>query len=274
MSEPADKAGQSYWDGAWRGRPLPPPFDPESPTLTACVDRAIDRYLKAAWAHLDPRASSFLEVGCGASGILPWVGRRYGFSVAGLDYSPDGIAQSEALLAREGVRGDVRLGDLFAPPDDMLGRYDVVFSNGLVEHFADTAGCVRAVARFARPGGRVVTLVPNLAGAIGSVQKLLDRSVYDVHVPLDREALRDAHAAAGLDVRSATYLVSVNFGVTNTARLAPSPRRAVARAAQRVLVDLSRLVWVVESFAGELPAGRALSPYVAVVAAVPSSTRA
>lgn len=272
MAERDDKAGQAYWDGAWRDRPLPPRFDPDATHLTACVDRGFERFFQRAFAGV-PREGSLVEVGCGASVLLPYFGRRFGFSLAGVDYSPDGVEQSRALLAREGVEGDVRQGDLFAPPDDLLGRFDVVFSLGLVEHFTDAPGCLRALARLARPGGRVVTVIPNLAGAIGAVQKVLDRSVYDVHVPHDRESLREAHAAAGLTVTSAEYLLAMNFGVLNVSRLRPSPRALLARAAMRVLVDASRAVWRYESLAGELTPRRGLSPYVCVVARVGDSAR-
>lgn len=270
MTDRDDKAGRDYWDGAWRDRPLPPRFDPDATNLTACVDREFERFFRRAFRDIRTESASLVEVGCGASVILPYLGRRFGFALTGIDYSPDGVEQSRALLARESVAGDVREGDLFAPPDELRERFDVVFSLGLVEHFTDAPRCLRALAALARPGGSLVTIIPNLAGSIGAVQKLLDRSVYDVHVPHDRESLRAAHAAAGLRVRSAEYLLAVNFGVLNISRLAPSPRALVARATMRALVDLSRAVWRYESVAGPLTPSRKFSPYIAVVAEVPS----
>ena len=267
MTTNDDKAGREYWESAWSGRSLPPRFDPDAPTLTACVDRTVDRFLRDATDGLDPRATAVVEVGCGASTILPFLAVRHGFRVAGLDYSPEGAAQSRALLARDGVAGEVHVADPFALPEALVGAFDVAWSNGLVEHFADTAGCVRAIAKLVRPGGRVVTMIPNMAGAVGRAQRYLDRAVYDAHVPLDREALAAAHEGAGLQVRRCDYLHSVNFGVVNAARA----RGVVRRAVQRALVDASRAVWRYESLAGELPAGRRFAPYVGCVAVAPPS---
>ncbi|WP_437830178.1 methyltransferase domain-containing protein [Sorangium sp. So ce1153] len=36
---------------------------------------------------------------------------------------------------------------------------DAVVSPGVVEHFEDTAGCLRACARYLRPGGPIITEV-------------------------------------------------------------------------------------------------------------------
>ena len=262
MVTPDDKAGQGYWETEWSSRALPPRFDPDSTRLSACVDRSIDGFFAAAWEGLDTRAATLVEVGCGASAILPFLALRYGFRVAGIDYSPEGVTQSKALLARDGVTGEVHQCDLFAPPAALVGAFDVAWSNGLVEHFSDTAACVAAIARLVKPGGRAVTMIPNLAGLAGPVQRFLDRAVYDAHVPLDREALREAHVAAGLRVRRCDYVHSVNFGVCNGSRA----RGALRRLVHRTLVDASRAVWQYESLARPLTPGRALAPHIACVA--------
>ncbi|WP_436620554.1 class I SAM-dependent methyltransferase [Sorangium sp. So ce136] len=45
------------------------------------------------------------------------------------------------------------------PPERFVGAIDAVVSLGVVEHFEDTAGCLRACARYLRPGGRIITEV-------------------------------------------------------------------------------------------------------------------
>jgi hypothetical protein len=157
----------------------------------------------------------------------------------------------------------VTCADLFAPPDALLGRFDVVTSFGVVEHFDDTAGCVRALARMLRPGGMVLTEVPNMAGGVGAIQRALDRAVYDMHVPLDAEALATAHRDAGLVDVSSEYLVFASSGVLNADELPPSIAKSAKRALiLRPLAALSLGIWCLESAGVRLPPNRWTSPYV------------
>ena len=94
--------------------------------------------------------------------------------MSGLDYSDIGCQKSRAILRNEGVEGQIFHGDMFDPPAHLKGKFDVVFSNGLVEHFEDTKKAVSACASFLKPGGMMVTLIPNLSGMLGPLQQILD----------------------------------------------------------------------------------------------------
>lgn len=265
---PRDLAGRTYWDDVWDGKALPPPMRPEDDRLGAWVDRRFHDFFTEAFAGLRGPAVRLCEVGCGCSVWLPYFARAFGFTVEGIDYSPPGVAQSQAILRREGVDGKVHLADLFAPDPALLGGADVVVSNGVVEHFQDTAQALRAKAALARPGGLVVTVIPNMVGAVGRAQRWLDPEVFAAHVPLDVERLRDAHVAAGLTVLRCAYHVATNFGACNASRLPPG--LSLKGLAHRGLVDASRLVWQLERRVGPLPAGRRFAGYVVAVAARPS----
>ena len=45
-------------------------------------------------------------------------------------------------------------------PENLSGRFDLVFDGGTLEHVFDVASALRAVCRFTKPGGRVVHLSP------------------------------------------------------------------------------------------------------------------
>ena len=152
-------------------------------------------------------------------------------------------------------------------------QYDVVFSFGLVEHFDDTPGIVRRLARFARPGGAVLTLIPNMRGVVGTVQKALSREIYDIHVPLSAAALSEAHAAAGLALRAGGYLMPAHFGVCNAgpSRRGGEAAHVVRQLAYRGTVALSTaLLWVDETIK-RIPASEMMSPYAFALATKPAA---
>src|SRR5207247_404436 len=131
-----------------------------------------------------------VEVGCARSAVLPLFAKRLGFRVAGIDYSPNGCEQTRLMLEREGVTGDIYCCDVFSIPDDLVERFDMVVSFGLIEHFSDTMAIVAALSRLLRPGGLIFTSVPNMHGITGFVQKTLNKRIYDIHVPITAEAMR------------------------------------------------------------------------------------
>lgn len=269
-----DRAGLRYWDDLWVGQELPPPIEPRARGWRNNVNRRLDTLFRAAFDAHVPARGKLLEIGCGGSVMLPYFAKEHGFEISGLDYSPEGCAKEETILAREGVTGRIACADLFIPPRDMLESFDAVTSFGVVEHFTDTDTCIRAVAGFARRGGLVVTMVPNLGGVPGAVHRLLNRKVYEAHVPLTPMRLRDAHIRAGLTILEARHFISTYFDEKNLLGLDPKRLSTrVKRAVVRTLNLFSAVVWTIEGVVRrEFPATRALSPYVIVLAKRPAVT--
>lgn len=212
---------QFYWDRTWIDSEIPPPVDLSDKSLRNHATLAMHRHFEEVLAPLRGRQARMIELGCAQSKWLPYFARHWGFQVAGLDTSDLGCQRAREMLAAAGVRGEIERGDMFDPPREMRERFDVVLSLGLVEHFTDTASAVTACAAFARPGGTVLTIIPNVNGIPGLLQRTLDRDVYDVHVPLDASLLADAHIKAGLSVSRCEYLLSANFAVVNHPGLRP-----------------------------------------------------
>lgn len=149
----------------------------------------------------------------------------------------------------------------------MLEAFDAVFSNGVVEHFEDTAGVLRAIGRFVKPSGVIVTIIPNMTGLIGRLQKLVNRGVYDIHVPLDVPALTEAHRAAGLSLIDCYYLNSFNLMVVNTRNAqAGFVGRTLRKALAYAFMAISHLAWPIERLWGPFPRTRRWSSLVIAVA--------
>ena len=255
---------KEYWSNKYVASDFPRPVDVGDKSLKNYFRRYQHRDFarRVREFGLGP-GSKLLEVGCGGSIWLPYFAREHGFEVTGLDYSAQGCAAAEHVLKREGVEGKVVCGDMFDPPEGMAGAFDMVTSYGVVEHFTDTAAAVGACAAFLRPGGAMMTLIPNLAGLSGVGLKYFNRPVYDIHVPMAAPDLARAHEQAGLEVVDCDYVTPMWFSDWDVP--AEDPRKG-----RRLLRNLlwygsaafSAGVWALDDLTGNhIPGSRLFSPW-------------
>ena len=164
-----------HWDRYWeQARSLPIATEPgDQPSTTAILD-VLDRYTASA-APL-----SVLEVGGAPGGYLVHLWRRFGHDVCVLDNSPVGIELTRRNFEMLGVPGRALDRDLFST-EQPVEQFDVVYSLGLVEHFADTTAVVAAHLAYVRPGGRLIVGCPNLLGINGALLRYLSPSALEWH---------------------------------------------------------------------------------------------
>jgi len=258
------RASKEYWESLWREGKLPRAVNPRDHSLKNEAGLKFDalfRQVFAAERH-PSYAPNLLELGCARSAWLPYFSKEFGFCVTGVDYSPLGCDQAKAILAMEGIEGDVTLADISSAPPRLLNRFNYVVSFGLVEHFEATDECLRSCGAFLKPGGTMVTVIPNMNGLVGRLQKWLAREVYDVHIPLDAKALRRAHEAAGLEILRCEYFCFLHFGVLTLNRIRQS---FLGLWFSRGLNAISAATWILERMGVRLPANRLTSPYVVCV---------
>lgn len=248
--DPAARVSASYWDEVWQGagradtRSEPSRWNVGNRNLQAAVR-----------AHL-AGAESLLEIGCAPGKWLAWARRALGCTVAGLDFSEHGIAQTRHRLHVAGVDADVRCEDLFAS-SFAAGSFHAVWSAGVVEHFDDPVPCLRRHVELTRRGGRILVTIPNYGGWYGRMQGRLDPDNLAIHnlKLMSAEALGDALRAAG-----ATDVIARPFGrfspwLLSLDRAMP---RAIARAASLALnaAGLVQPIEVPSLCPGILAAGR------------------
>lgn len=264
-SSQVDKAGHAYWDKTWSELDTPMAFDPHDQSLDNTFYTRVHKYFDSMIAKR--KDLKILEIGC-AHSIWPLYFTRYhGARVDGLDYSETGCAKTMAMWNTHGLKGRIFCADMFDPPSDMKGQYDLVMSFGVVEHFKDTAACLKACAAFVKPGGQMFTMIPNMAGLVGTLQKMVDRNVYDIHVPLSCRNLMDAHTSADLFIEEARYFMGLHLGVVNSGHYTGQP---IDRFLRRALSIPGKILWMAEKSGLHLPANRVTSPYIFTLAKVQS----
>ncbi len=263
------KSTVDYWDENWRRT-----SDDETFALLnerrGYYWRRMERVFKKSFAELETAKCSLIEIGAGASEWLPYLHRRFGFTVAGLDYSDLGCRRARDILARTSTPGDIYQADMFDPPPGLGQKFDVVVSFGVVEHFADTASTLAACSAYARPGGLILTLIPNMRGLYGWIYRIFNRKVYDIHVPLSLKELKRAHADAGLEPVLHEHILGMP-GVIDRYRDEPVAFRRLVR---KVAFQFSRVTWALEERGWGMPENPFTSPYMVCVARKPPLTAA
>src|SRR4249919_474371 len=128
-----------------------------NPVRLAYIRDMIDMHWQADECGLRPlEGKSALDVGCGA-GLLAEPLARLGAKVTGLDASPELIAVAREHAGHQDLEIDYRAGDLL----ELEGQFDLVTCVEVIEHVADPAAFVKALARRLAPGGLLILSTPN-----------------------------------------------------------------------------------------------------------------
>jgi len=191
----SDAAGKEFWNATWAH--LPP----------------VERYQGPVFEH-HPILTKFLakagggeaiEVGCVPGNYMIYLAKEFQYHVSGIDYSENLPYVRENLQFNGIWDAELFHCDLFefSPPR----QYDLVFSQGFVEHFDDYQLVVRKHEALAAPGGLVIIIVPNLMHLHRILCGYFAPEILSVHrFPLmHAQILRRTLEDAGLEVLHCQY---------------------------------------------------------------------
>ena len=269
-SDAIDRAGKAYWDAIW-STPADSlqAVDPRTRSIWGYRDRQFHQIFADLFARRNGQSAALMEIGCARSVWLPYFAREFRFSVFGLDYSERGAREAREVLEGNGVDGSIACTDLFQPPAGWLEKFDVVVSFGVMEHFQDTANALHGAGAYLKPGGLMITEIPNLVGINGWLQRLVNKPVFDIHIPMSTDTLAAQHRAAGLDVLKCEYVVAPDFGVLNLAGL---QQNLIWRIKDRLLFALrlfTGFAWWLDQKIGPVSPGRLSAGFVICIARKP-----
>ena len=200
----------------------------------------IDRHWGLDETSLKPLAGRrAADVGCGA-GLLAEPLARLGAAVTGIDAAPENIAAAREHALGQGLEIDYRAGGAEA----LDGRYDLVTSLEVVEHVADPAVFVGALAAGVAADGLLILSTPNRTAwsrlimiGLGEGTGRIPGGTHDWDRFLAPDELAALVRAAGLDVIDTTGLAwtpargfaladDLSLNYLMTAKRAPTCRSA------------------------------------------------
>ncbi|MEO8208931.1 MAG: class I SAM-dependent methyltransferase [bacterium] len=257
--EVLDKAGEEYWTKVWKHTELPSPINIHSNNINEYPYKVLHKFYLDIFKDNETKGKLLLEIGCGNSVFMSYFAKEFGFKVAGLDYSELGCEQSKRILQRDGLKGEIYYSDFFSPPTKLLSKFDVVCSFGVVEHFDDTSRVLEIFSRFLKPGGILITSVPNLVGVTGFLQKKMNKPVYDIHVAMNKTNLEKAIEQAHLKLLKSKYFLSVSFAVTLEGKKGKIPFYSFKKFFLKTIRYGSKIIWLFENIFGSLPERKLLS---------------
>ncbi len=156
VAEEAERFGKlasDWWDPKGRSSML----HKLNPVRLKYVRDQIDQHWQGDECSRTPlEGKSALDVGCGA-GLLTEPLRRLGAEVTGIDASPDVIAVAREHARAMGLEIEYRSGDV----QELEGQFDLVTAMEVIEHVADPAAFVEALARRLAPDGLLLMSTPN-----------------------------------------------------------------------------------------------------------------
>jgi 2-polyprenyl-3-methyl-5-hydroxy-6-metoxy-1,4-benzoquinol methylase len=211
MENGNDLYEKDHWDSFWTFSK--PKFFNKQNYYNSVMDTYFRKYVR--------EGSVLLEVGCGGSVWLPYFKKHLGCEIWGIDYSEQGLLLSTKNLESLNLSGHIIQGDIFRENDLPDSNFDVIWSNGFIEHFNDPGVAVNAFIKYMKPDSIIITMVPNMTGLVGIIQKFVDKATYDAHKKITTKMLDNYHISKGLVAQcKAQYFGTFSIGVVNYSSIA------------------------------------------------------
>ena len=167
-----------------------------------------------------------IEIGSAPGTSLVKFHTRFGYEPYGVEYSDVGVQVNRDTFMADGINPDnVIHADAFS--DAFLSRYgsqfDVVMSQGFIEHFSDPGAVVDMHMTLLKPGGYLVALIPNVAGINRVMACIFNRARISLHNLriMDKKVFAKLFDRQDITRLYCDYCGMFSFGLFSTPRGSP-----------------------------------------------------
>lgn len=225
---------KEYWDQYWGEGDIKHPNYDASQGLFYSYRLLLEECFEHTRQRLNVERLQIMDCGCGEGLMLRFMVEQFAnIDAYGIEYS-DAIHKAERMASELGHTFNLVHGDLFqdwAP--EYRERFDVVLSVGLIEHFERPGEVLAQMEKILKPGGALITIIPNFNGVFNFLWKLYDKKNYAYHVPIRHNEFIDLHRELGLlDVTFYSLGMPVIPGVNN-------PSTAIERTIRQTVIYIN-----------------------------------
>jgi SAM-dependent methyltransferase len=142
------------------------------------------------WERIYPKflsnkeGAKVVEIGSAPGKELVRMHKVFGLNPYGIEYSLPGVELNQSIFIRNGLNPEnVIHADFLAGQIDkkFMCFFDVVFSNGFIEHFDNPEEVVCKHVNLLKKGGLLIIGIPNLRGLNRAMQYFFERSLLRMH---------------------------------------------------------------------------------------------
>lgn len=180
--------GRNYWEKNWEQKISKKPLsllNVFNSDATAVLSSALRKTF----------SPTVVEIGFAPGKYLDYFEKHFHGKCHGYDYSESGCREARQFLSTQGSKVLVHCQDVLTSPPDPTHRAQLVYSLGVVEHFADPKEMVRAHLAPLADDGVAIIILPNYQGMNHWIQARLNPENLTIH-NLDSmtKAFWDRHA--------------------------------------------------------------------------------
>ncbi len=237
-----DLTSKEYWDEFWgEGQLKHPTYNLERGVFPS-IRLLLEQCITETRARLQAERLKVVDCGSGEGLIMRLLAEQFeNIDVFGIEYS-DAIEKSRKMAADLGLEFNLIRADLLQPWEPQyVEQFDIACSFGLIEHFENPEEVLSQLARSVKPGGMIISVIPNFNGLFNALWKFYDGDNYAYHVPIRHAELSALHEQVGLgQVRFYTLGIPVIPGVHNAST---RTQKAVRFATKIVNGYVIRALW-------------------------------
>lgn len=199
---------KKYWSDSWKEIRLPARFFYHDFSHSV-VDSLISKFMSGT-------EKNFLEIGGCPGRWADYFDTKHKMSCDSMDYDENNVKIIKKNYELLGIRGDVFCGDITDSSFSSGKQYDVVLSDGLLEHFADSREVFRNHVKFLKQGGLLIIGVPNIKESwFYDFFSKHDRKSYIGYRNVDVWELNELSLENDLSVLFCGYVGVFNIGLIN-----------------------------------------------------------
>jgi 2-polyprenyl-3-methyl-5-hydroxy-6-metoxy-1,4-benzoquinol methylase len=221
---------KEYWDSIHKRKVVEQERHSLRGRLKILMARALDsKYMRAYADYLlwdvifkkympKTKGARVLEVGSAPGHNLVRLSEAFGFVPYGIEYSDSGVELNREIFISHNIDPDhVIHADFLSDEiqEQYTGYFDIVISEGLIEHFDDVEDVIERHIDLLARGGYLIVSIPNLRGANYSLQWVFNKELLFIHNMdiMDKRRFSRLFDTERLSTLFCDYYGTFNFGL-------------------------------------------------------------